>query len=103
MLLQDAAFALVEGPPAQEGDVDWEEAVAAEKADGGDDDGGDPDDEEDDGGLTAYAAGAATTDQVLITACSFGWNITVHQICCKQGNITYTATLTPCAWPTAGQ
>ena len=62
-VMQDAAFALVEGPPAQEGDVDWEEAAAAGGVDG-QNGGEDLDEEEEDGGLQAYAAGAATVDQV---------------------------------------
>ncbi len=63
-VMQDAAFALVEGPPAQEGDVDWEEAAVVGQADSGDD-GGALDEGEEDGGLSAYAAGAASAEQVL--------------------------------------
>ncbi len=67
-VMQDAAFALVEGPSVQEGDVDWEEAAVV----GGEDDrngGEDLDEEEEDGGLTAYAAGAANAEQVLNSGC----------------------------------
>ena len=62
--VQDAAFALVEGPPLQEGDVDWEEAVAADRAGDGDEGAG-SEGEDEDGGLTAYAAGFANAQQVL--------------------------------------
>ena len=64
--LQDAAFALVEGPPVQEGDVDWEEAAVEEKTDDGDDGGQVDEEEEEEGGLTAYAAGAAAAEQVQL-------------------------------------
>ena len=64
--VQDAAFELVEGPPPQEGDVDWEEAAVADKADDGDAGAGSDGDEE--GGLTAYAAGAAQAEQVHLDA-----------------------------------
>jgi hypothetical protein len=69
---QDAAFSLAEGPPVQEGDVDWEDAAAQDACDAEDDAGSDGDDE--DGGLSAYAAGAVRAAQVTTGAPSCASN-----------------------------